>query len=72
MDMLTWIGVLVLVLLAFAAGLVGGAVAANVTVRQTVAADQERLQRMGGALVAARRDVVEAGEILRSVKAGRQ
>ena len=69
MDVLGWIG---LVLLAFAAGLVGGAVGANLTVRQTVAADQERLQRMGAALVAARRDVVEAGEILRSVKAGRQ
>ena len=67
MDMWTWIGVLVMALLG---GAIGGAVAANVTVRQTVAADQRSLQRMGDALDAARRDVVAARDVLRSV-AGR-
>ena len=43
MDMLTWFGVLVLALIA---GMVGGAIGANITARQTVAAanDKERRQ----------------------------
>ena len=71
MDVQTWlVWLLGALFLGLCGGLLGGAVAANVTVRQTVAADQRSLQRMGAALDAARRDVVEASDVLRNVKAG--
>ena len=67
MDVLTWLAVLVLALIA---GAVGGAIGANVTVRQTVAADQRRLQRMGDALGAATGEVRAVRDMLRSAGRG--
>jgi hypothetical protein len=58
---LTWIGVLVLALIG---GMVGGAIGANITTRQTVAADQQRLQRAGVALDKATGEVRAARDVL--------
>jgi uncharacterized membrane protein YeiH len=69
MDVLTWIGVLVLALIG---GMVGGAIGANITTRQTVAAanDKERrqLRTTAAGLVAVTGEVAQLRDML---KAGR-
>ena len=71
MDVLGWIGVLVLALIA---GAVGGTIGANVTVRQTVAAanDKERrqLRTTNAELAAVTNEARQLRDVLRSA-AGR-
>jgi hypothetical protein len=71
MDVLTWLAVIVMALIA---GAVGGAIGANITVRQTVAAanDKERrqLRTTTQGLVAVTGEVAQLRDMLRSRAGG--